>query len=131
MTPTQIHQAIRTRIADANIIPVIFPNVEGNSNNDYADVSFLLPVWSDDTVKGQSSYMTETVQIDMVTALDAGVDVPEAYSVQFASLFPLGLKLDFGAWRLEVNKPAQFKSGFLANAKWRTPLLISYKAIKN
>jgi hypothetical protein len=131
MTPTQIHQAIRSRIAEADIMPIAFPNVEQNTDGDYADVNFILPVWSDDTINGQASYMTETVQIDTVTSLDDGIDTAEAHSLLFANLFPLGLRLDFGTWRLEVNKSAQFKSGFLANTKWRTPLLISYKAIKN
>ena len=128
MKISDIHRELNLIIGSADILPVAYENFEENISGDYCEVKYLLPTTLDRTLKGDDKRISETLQIDVVTATGLGTTSCDILAERFVDLFPNGHVINFTGYNIEFKGHGQHKSGYPADGKYRTPVMFKYVA---
>lgn len=128
MNETDIQQALQTRLADADIAPVVYENQDANPARPFLFVQHVPGEANDPALAGGGERYSGFMAVTVVIAESQFVTRANTLAEQVRLLFPKGLRLPAGGGNVTISQAMQRFAGFQDVLDYRLPLRIPYVA---
>lgn len=130
MKTKDIRNALKSRLAGGDLGPgAAWPNVDSTASRPYFAVSTEVLERVGGTLKGDE-ILYERGQFNVIVVVDqgGGEDAALDYADDVAALFLEGQRIDITDGEIVIQRPADIRGGYPADADYRVPVIIRYRA---